>query len=155
MHLFSPIYVPYVPPGRDQYVRCWSHMTYRCPPTRSCHGKENLCHSSPSLHKLPYNNEVPAKRTWFLLHMFTIRPCEGLGIHWRLLFAKAAFSPMAIHVWFIVQTTAYKGALEYCVSGRKCLTIFSLHTILYIRKLSVPPITRGIARIGWKRHKSP
>jgi hypothetical protein len=41
--------------------------------------------------------------------------------------------------------TANRGALDYRMSGRKGLTIFTLHTILYKRKLSVAPLTRGIA----------
>ena len=52
---------------------------------------------------------------------------------------------MAVHAGFRVQMTAKKRALEYWVSRRKGLTIFILHTILYITKLSVAPIIRAIA----------
>jgi len=98
---------------------------------------------------LPYNNEISTKKNLIFysicLRLIHSRPYHGLGIHWRLLIAKAAFSPTAVHVWFTVQMTANKGALEYWVSRRKGLTIFTLHTIWYTRKLSVAPITRGIA----------
>lgn len=112
-------------------------------------GKKNLCHSSPSLHKLSYNKEISAKLNLIFysisLRFIHIRPYHGLGIHWRLLIAKVVFSPMAIHVGFRVQMTAMKRALEYWVSRRKGLMNFILHTILYITKLSVAPIIRAIA----------
>jgi len=98
---------------------------------------------------LLYNNELSTKLNLIFysicLRSFQSRPYHGLGIHWWILIAKAAFSPMAVYVRFIGQMTANKGAPEYEMSRRKGLTIFTLHIILYKRKLPVAPNTRGIA----------
>lgn len=100
---------------------------------------------------LLYNNKLSTKLNLNLifypicLRSIHSRPYHGLGIHWWLLIAKTAFSPTADHVRFIVQMTANKRAPEYGVSRRKGLTIFTLHILLYKRKLSVAMNTRGLA----------